>query len=164
MAGSSATGRPCPGRALTDERNLPCLPVSISGFPISITVYHSLKDPRRRWDLWLGRLQDRRPARPGPCGKRRAKVAVVEVFGRDHLALPVGEPVGEGPVPGGQITDPLADLLGRLVRVHRELVALGMGDGLGFTGAQRRLRSSSTWREGSSGPRGGMKTMIASRP
>ena len=67
-----------------------------------------------------------------------AEVAVIGVFERDQLTLPVGEPVGEGPVPGGQITDPMADLPGRLVEVHCELVALGLGGGLGFTGAQRR--------------------------
>ena len=34
------------------------------------------------------------------------------VFGRDRLALPVGEPIGEGPVPGDQVGDPLAGLAG----------------------------------------------------
>jgi hypothetical protein len=30
--------------------------------------------------------------------------------GRDGLALPVGEPFGEGLVPDGQVGDPLVDL------------------------------------------------------
>ena len=96
------------------------------------------EDPRGGRDLGLGRLQDRLPARAGPGGKRRAEVAVVGVFGRDGLALPVGELAGEGPVPGGQVGDPLVDLAGRLVWGEGEFVALGAGGGLGFGRAQRR--------------------------
>jgi hypothetical protein len=56
-------------------------------------------------------------ARSAPCPgwsgrERRAEVAVVGVFGRHDLALPVGERVGEGPVPDGQAGDPLVDLAG----------------------------------------------------
>ena len=48
----------------------------------------------------------------GPGRERQAEVAVVGVFGRDRLALPVGELVGERVVPGGQVLDPLAGLGG----------------------------------------------------
>ena len=85
---------------------------SVCGFPVGVAVYRAFEDPRGGRDLGLGRLQDRLPARAGPGGERRAEVAVVGVIGRDRLALPVGELAGEGPVPGGQVADPLADLAG----------------------------------------------------
>jgi hypothetical protein len=65
-------------------------------------------------------------------------VAVVGVLGRDSLALPIGQPVSEGAVAGGQVGDPPVYLAGRLVRGEGEFVALGPGGGLGFGGAQRR--------------------------
>ena len=85
---------------------------SIRGFPVGVAVHRALENLRGGRDLGLGRLQDRLPARAGPGGERRAEVAVVGVFGRDRLALPVGELAGEGPVPGGQVVDPLVDLAG----------------------------------------------------
>ena len=46
----------------------------------------------------------------------------------------------------------------------RSATAGSRSPGFHSPAAHRRRRSSSTWREGSSGPRGGMCTMIASRP
>ena len=77
-------------------------------------------------------------AGPGPGRERLAEVAVVGVLGRDRQALPVGEPLGERAVPGGQVLDPLAHLGGLLARGQGELVALGVGGGLGFGRTQRR--------------------------
>ncbi len=45
-------------------------------------------------------------------GKRGTQAAVIGILGRDHLALPVGELAGEGPVPGGQVLDPLVYFAG----------------------------------------------------
>ena len=81
---------------------------SVRGFEVGVVVCRALQDPRGGRDLGRGRLQDRLPARAGPGGERRADATVVGVFGRDRLALPVGELAGEGPVPGGQVLDPLS--------------------------------------------------------
>ncbi len=54
------------------------------------------------------------------------------IFGRNRLALPVGELVGEGLSPGGQVLDSLAHLSGLLLRGQGEIVALGADGGLGF--------------------------------
>src|SRR6185312_5873801 len=110
---------------------------SIRGFEVGVAVYRTFEDPRGGRDLGFGRLQDRLPARAGPGGDRRTQVAVAGIFGRDRLDLPVSELAGEGPVPGGQVADPLVDLAGRLVGGEGEVVALGAGGGLGFGRAQR---------------------------
>jgi hypothetical protein len=73
-----------------------------------------------------------------PGGKRRTQAVVIGVFGRNHLALPVGELVGEGLVPGDQFLYPLVYPTGRLVRGEDELVTPGASSGLRFGGAQRR--------------------------
>src|SRR5215469_10826701 len=119
-------------------RNVLYLPASISGFPVGVAVCRTLEDSRGGRDLGLGRLQDRLLAGAGPGGECRAVVAVIGVLRRDHLALPVGQPVSEGAVAGCQVGDPLVYLARRLVRGEGEFVALGAGRGLGFGGAQRR--------------------------
>ena len=68
-----------------------------------------------------------------------AEVAVVGVFGGDHQALPVGQLFGEYVVLGGQVGDPLDRFPGLLPRGQGELVALVLGEGLGFGGAQGRV-------------------------
>ena len=112
---------------------------SICGLQVGVTVGGALQDLRGRRDLGFGRLQDRVLARSGPGRERRAEVTVVRVLGRDHQALPVGERGGERAVRGGQVLDPRGHLAGRLVRGQGELVALGVGGGLGFGGPQRRV-------------------------
>ena len=57
-------------------------------------------------------MQNRLHGPIGPGGERRTQVAVVGIFGRDRLALPVSELAGEGPVSGGQVGDPLVGLAG----------------------------------------------------
>jgi hypothetical protein len=88
------------------------LAASVCGFPVGVAVDRAFEDLRGGRDLGPGQLQDRLPARAGPGGERRAEVGVVGVVGRDRLALPVGELAGEGPVPGGQVADPLVLLAG----------------------------------------------------
>ena len=73
----------------------------------------------------------------GQGGEGLAQVAVPGILGGDRQALPVGEPVGERAVRGGQVLDPLAHLARRLPRGRGELGALGFGGGFGFGGAER---------------------------
>src|SRR5882672_7002615 len=102
-----------PAAVIAATSRLSMLPAaSVRGFPVGVAVYRAFEDPRGGRDLGHGRLQDRLPARAGPGGERRTQVAVAGVFGRDRLAVPVGELAGEGPVPGGQLGDPLADPAG----------------------------------------------------
>ena len=75
----------------------------------------------------------------GPGRERLAQVAVVGVLGGDRQALPVGELLGERPVRGGQVRDPLAHLARRLPRGQGELGSLAFGGGFGFGGAQRGI-------------------------
>jgi hypothetical protein len=77
------------------------------------------------------RLEDGARARGGPGGERRAGVLVVGIFGRDHHALPLGEPVRELPVPGGQVFDQ-TDPLGDVGRRGRGRVLEGLNTGFGF--------------------------------
>jgi hypothetical protein len=42
--------------------------LSVCGFPVGVAVHRALEDPRGRWDLGLGRPQDRLPARAGNAG------------------------------------------------------------------------------------------------
>ena len=114
--------------------------LSFCGLVVGVAVCGALEDLRGRRDLGLGGLQDRVLAGSGPGGERRAEVAVIGVLGRDPLALPVREPVGERAMSGGQVLDPLAHVGGWLLRGQGELVALGRGGGLGFGGAQRGER------------------------
>src|SRR6266496_2695178 len=67
---------------------------SIRGFEVGVAVRRAFEDPRGGRDLGHGRLQDRLPARAGPGGERRTQVAVVGIFGRARLALPVSELAG----------------------------------------------------------------------
>ena len=62
------------------------------------------------------------------------QVAPVGIRCGDLQALPVGEPLTELTVRSGQVLDPLARLGGRLFGDGGELVALGLGGGLGFGG------------------------------
>jgi len=119
-------------------RAWPALLPSIGGLPVGITVHHALEGPRGWRDLGLGRLQDRLPSQSGPGRERRAEIAVVRVFGRDRLALPVREPVGEGPAPRSQLPDPLARLRCLLPRCQREPGTLGAGGRPGLGRPQRR--------------------------
>src|SRR5271165_2570572 len=111
--------------------------LSFCGLVVGVAVRGALENLRRRRDLGLGRLQDRILAGSGPGGERRAEVAVIGVLGRDPLALPVREPGGERAVSGGEVFDPLAYVGGWLLGGQGEFVALGLGGGLGFGGAQR---------------------------
>jgi hypothetical protein len=111
--------------------------LSIGGFPVGVAVRGAFEHVRGRPDVWLGRLQDRVPARTRPGRECLAKVAVPGVFGGDGQALPVGEPLGERAVRGGQFVDPLAHLAWRLARGEGELGVLGFGGGFGFGGAER---------------------------
>ena len=113
---------------------------SLSGLPVGVAVRGALEDLRGRRDLGLGGLQDRVGAGAGPGRERQAEVAVVGVFGRDPLALPVRELAGERVVPGGEVLDPLAGVGGWLAWGQGEIVALGWGGGFGFGGAQRGER------------------------
>ena len=99
----------------------------------------ALKDLRGRRDLGLGRLQDRVHALSRPGRERRAEVAVVGIMGGDSQALPVREPHGKGSVGSCHLLDPRGHLAGRLAHSRGELVALGIGGGLGFGRAQRRV-------------------------
>src|SRR5208337_515643 len=63
--------------------------LSVRGFPVGVAVCGALEDVRGRRDLGLGGLQDGVLSWSGPGGECRAEVAVVGVFGGDHLALPV---------------------------------------------------------------------------
>src|SRR6476661_5135788 len=136
-AAGPAPGTPAAVTAITSRPAVRIWPPSIRGFPVGVAVYRAFEDPRGGRDLGHGRLQDRLSARAGPGGERRAEVAVVGVFGRDRLALPVGELGSEGPVPRGQLLDPLVCLAGWVARREGEVVALGAGGGLGFGRAQR---------------------------
>src|SRR5271165_5180935 len=111
--------------------------LSFAGLVVGVAVRSALEDLRGRRDLGLGGLQDRVFAWAGPGGERRAEVAIIGVLGRDPLALPVGEPGGERAMCCGQVLDPLAYFGGGLRRGQGEFVALGLGGGLGFGGAQR---------------------------
>jgi hypothetical protein len=111
--------------------------LSVGGLVISVALGGAMEDVRGWRDLGFGRLQDRVVAGAGPGGESLAEVAVVGVRGRDRQALPVPEPVGEGAAGGGQVLDPLACISVWLVRGRGELVALGLGGGRGFGGAQR---------------------------
>jgi len=92
----------------------------------------------RAWaDLGLGRLQDGILSRSWPGRKRLAEVPVVGILGRDRLALPFGERVGERLVAGSQVFDPLARLRDGLSWGQGELVALGLGGGEWFGRTKR---------------------------
>ena len=80
-----------------------------------------------------------RPWPAGPGRERLAEVPVVGILGRDGQALPFGERAGEGVVGGGEVFDPLAYFRDLLPDGQGELVALGLGGGLGFGRAQRRV-------------------------
>jgi hypothetical protein len=112
---------------------------SFGGFHVQVAVRGAFQYPRRRLDLRLGRLQDRVPGGAGPGGERRAEVFVVGVVGRDHQALPVGQPTGEFAALRGQAGDPLAELRDLLSRGQDELGALFLGSDQGFYGAQGRV-------------------------
>ena len=112
-------------------------PLSIGGFPVGVAVCGAFEYVRGRPDLRLRRLQDRVPCLPGPGREGLAQVAVVRVLGGDRQALPVGEPLGESAVRGGQVGNPLAHLAGRLARGESELGALGFGRRFGFSRAER---------------------------
>jgi hypothetical protein len=60
-------------------------------------------------------------------------------MGGDSQALPVREPLGKGSVGSGHLLDPRGHLAGRLAHSRGELVVLGIGGGLGFGRAQRRV-------------------------
>ena len=131
-AAGPAPGTPTAVTVITSRPAGRIWPPSIRSLPVGVAVHRALEDLRGGRDLGLGRLQDRLSARAGPGGECRTQVAVVGVVGRDGLAVPVGEPAGEGPVPGSQVGDPLVDLARRLVRGEGEFVALGAGRGLGL--------------------------------
>jgi hypothetical protein len=103
-------------------------PPSIRGLPVGV----ALEDLRGGPDLGLGRLQDGALGRSWPGRERLAQVPVVGILGRDHQALPFGERLGERPVAGSQVLDPLAHLGDRLPGSQGELVTLGLGTGLRF--------------------------------
>src|SRR5439155_14095965 len=93
---------------------------------------------RRAWaDLGLGRLQDGVLSRSWPGRERLAEVSVAGILGRDRLALPFGERVGERLVGGGQVVDPLARLRDGLSWGQGQLVALGLGGGQWFGRTER---------------------------
>src|ERR1700722_9755747 len=77
--------------------------LSISRLPAGVAVQDALQHPGRGADLRLGRLQDRFLAWAGPGRNRLAEVAIIGVFGRDLLALPVRETAGERAPSGGQV-------------------------------------------------------------
>jgi len=79
------------------------------------------------------------PPWPGPGRERLAEVPVVGILGRDGHALPLGECVGECPVGGGEVFDPLACFRDLLADGQGELIALSAGGGLRFGRAQRRV-------------------------
>jgi hypothetical protein len=54
--------------------------------------------------------------------------------------LPVGEPLGERAVRGGQVGDPLTHVVRILPHGQGQLDPLGFGDWFGFRGAERRVR------------------------
>ena len=76
----------------------------VGGFGVKIAAGDSFKDPGRRRDLGLGRLEDRAPALSGREWKCRADV-VDGVFGGDGRPVAVGEPGGEIAVPLGGFLD-----------------------------------------------------------
>ena len=78
-------------------------------------------------------------AGPGQGGNAWPRSPVVGILGRDGQALPFGERVGERPVGGGEVFDPLAYFRDLLPDGQGELVTLGSGGGLGFGRAQRRV-------------------------
>jgi hypothetical protein len=83
-------------------------PLSFPRFDVGLTVRGALEDTGRGTDLWFRRLQDRIAGGSRSRREGLAEVAVVGVFGRDRQALPVGQPGGEPPVPGVQVSDPRA--------------------------------------------------------
>src|SRR5207302_304822 len=112
---------------------------SVRGLHVQVPVEGALEYPRGWLDLGLGWLEDGVPGGCGPGRERLAEVAVTGVFGGGHQALPVGQLSGECAVLGGQVGDPLARFLGLLARGQGELVALVLGEGFGFGGAQGRV-------------------------
>ena len=112
---------------------------SVRGFHVQVPVEGALEYPRGWLDLGLGWLEDGVPGGCGPGRERLAEVAVIRVFGGGHQALPVGQLFGEYVVLGGQVGDPLDRFLGLLPRGQGELVALVLGEGPGFGGAQGRV-------------------------
>ena len=112
---------------------------SVRGLYVQVPVEGALEYPRGWLDLGLGRLEDGVPGGCGPGRERLAEVAVTGVFGGGHQALPVGQLFGEYVVLGGQVGDPLDRFLGLLPRGQGELVALVLGEGLGFGRAQGRV-------------------------
>jgi hypothetical protein len=87
----------------------------------------------------LGGCKTASLAGPGQGGECLAEVPVAGILGRDGQALPFGELAGEGVVGGGQVLDPLAHFRDRLPCGQGEFVALGLGGGLRFGRAQRRV-------------------------
>jgi len=112
-------------------------PLSIRGLPVGVAVRGAFEYLRRGPDLRFGWLQDRVPVRPGPGRERLAQVPAIRILGRHGQALPVGEPLGERAVRGGQVRDPLAHLARRLGRSQGELSPLTAGSRVGFRGAER---------------------------
>src|ERR1022692_2800217 len=82
--------------------------LSVHRFPVGLAFADAFQYPRGGPDLRSWRLQDGVPADRCPGGESRAEVGVVRVLGGQHQALPLPEPVGERPAPGGQVPDPLA--------------------------------------------------------
>jgi hypothetical protein len=114
-------------------------PPSICGLPVGVAIRGTPEDLRRRRDLGLGRLQDGAPGRSWPGRERLTQVPVAGILGRDRQALPLRERAGERVVGSGEVFDPLAPLLDRLLFGQGELIALGLGSRLGFGRAQRRV-------------------------
>jgi hypothetical protein len=112
---------------------------SVRGLHVQVRVEGALEYPRGWRDLGPGRLEDGVPGGCGPGRERLAEVAVTGVFGGGHQALPVGQLSGEYVVLGGQLGDPLGRFPGVLPRGQGELIALVLGEGPGFGGAQGRV-------------------------
>jgi hypothetical protein len=99
-------------------------PPSLRGFPVGVAVCGAFEYVRGRPDLRPGWLQDRIRAWPRPERKRLPQIAIAGIRGGDGQALPVGEPLGERAVRGGEVGDQLAHLAGQFARGGSEFGAL----------------------------------------
>ena len=110
---------------------------SVDGFNIEAAVSDAFHYRLGRVDLRPWRLEDGILSGLRPCGECRAAVFEVGVFGKDHQALPFSQLADELAVPIRQFACLPRHLLDVQSWHGVLVVALGLGHGLGFGGAQR---------------------------